>query len=270
MQTEKIEPLLSCPTFNNGKLNGVFMHYYQFNIADYRKDTAHLENIEHYIYRTLIDWYYLDEKPIPNETQLVLRRLGLAYDYVRHLQNVLSDFFKLTERGWEQSRIEQEIAIYHSNADKNRRNGALGGRPKKINDLAESEKPKKTQSVILANPSETQNNPNQELITNNHKPTKYIPPIPAELLIEWLAVRKKKPVTERVFKAVEKEAAKIGWSAEQAIIKCCERGWTGFEASWVTKDKGFNDTRMAAAQTIFRSSVTNEPYYHQHNEIEVK
>jgi len=246
------------------------MHYYQFNIADYRKDTAHLVQIEHYIYRTLIDWYYLDEKPIPNETQLVLRRLCLEQDYTRHLMNVLNDFFKLTENGWIQSRIEQEIAIYHSNADKNRRNGALGGRPKKINDLDITEKPKKTQSVNLANPSVTQNNPNQELITNNHKPTKYIPPIPAELLAEWLVVRKKKPVTERVFNSIVKEAAKLGWTAEQAVIKCCERGWTGFEASWVSKDKGFNDSRMAAAQTIFRSSVTNEPYYQQHTEIEVK
>ena len=99
---------------------------------------------------------------------------------------------------------------------------------------------------------------------------KYIPPIPAELLAEWLIVRKKKPVTERVFNSVVKEAAKLGWTAEQAVIKCCERGWTGFEASWVSKDKGFNDSRMAAAQTIFRSSVTNEPYYQQHTEIEVK
>ena len=38
------------------------MHYYKFNIADYRKDTGHLSTIEHGIYRQLIDWYYLDEQ----------------------------------------------------------------------------------------------------------------------------------------------------------------------------------------------------------------
>lgn len=43
------------------------MHYYQFNIADYRKDTVHLTRIEHSIYRDLIDWYYLEETPIPKE-----------------------------------------------------------------------------------------------------------------------------------------------------------------------------------------------------------
>ena len=65
------------------------MHYYQFNIADYRKDTIHLTPIEHYIYRTLIDWYYLDEQPIPKETQSVIRRLGLVTENEQLVINVL-------------------------------------------------------------------------------------------------------------------------------------------------------------------------------------
>lgn len=130
------------------------MHYYQFNIADYRKDTAHLSPIEHYIYRTLIDWYYLDEKPIPNETEWVLRRLRLGLNDEEILLNVLSDFFVRQENYWHHLRIDSEISQYHANLEKNRRNGKLGGRPKK------------TQSVILANPNQSQKKANQELITN--------------------------------------------------------------------------------------------------------
>ena len=73
------------------------MHYYQFNIGDYRADTAHLSIIEHGIYRQLIDWYYLDEKPIPKETQVVMRRLRLGSDEQHYLTNVLNDFFVLTD-----------------------------------------------------------------------------------------------------------------------------------------------------------------------------
>ena len=40
------------------------MHYYQFNIGDYRRDTSHLSLLEHGIYRQLIDTYYLSEKPL--------------------------------------------------------------------------------------------------------------------------------------------------------------------------------------------------------------
>jgi len=137
------------------------MHYYKFNIADYRKDTSHLSTIEHGIYRQLIDWYYLDENPIPLETQVVSRRLRLGSDIeFLSLQNVLSDFFKEGKTGWVHKRIEKEIKDYHEQAEKNQRNGKLGGRPKK------------TQSVISGLPDDSQNNPNHKPLTINHKPIK--------------------------------------------------------------------------------------------------
>jgi uncharacterized protein YdaU (DUF1376 family) len=135
------------------------MHYYKFNIADYRKDTGHLSTIEHGIYRQLIDWYYLDENPIPLETQVVSRRLRLASEVeVLSLQNVLSDFFKEGKSGYVHKRIELDINDYHEQAEKNQRNGKLGGRPKK------------THSVISGLPDESQNNPNHKPLTTNHKP----------------------------------------------------------------------------------------------------
>lgn len=133
------------------------MHYYQFNIADYRKDTAHLTPIEHYIYRTLIDWYYLDEKPITNETQVVIRRLGIDFSLEQNLLNVLKDFFVLNENTWVHKRINVEIKDYQEKCTKNRLNGKLGGRPSK------------TQVVTKWLPDETQNNPTVTL-TNNQEP----------------------------------------------------------------------------------------------------
>jgi len=141
------------------------MHYYQFNIADYRKDTSHLSRLEHSIYRDLIDWYYLDESPIPKETQSVTRRLRLGtQEETTALSNVLNDFFYLSELGWNHKRIDMEIADYHSKCDKNKENGKKGGRPKS------SVETEKTQSVILANPNESESNPNHKPITINHKP----------------------------------------------------------------------------------------------------
>ena len=146
------------------------MHYYQFNIADYRKDTMHLTPIEHYIYRTLIDWYYLDEKPIPKITQVVTRRLCLGSELENNVQNVLQDFFSECENGWHHKRIDDDICEYHAQCDKNKENGKLGGRPKT------QTKPKITQVVSENNPTLTQNNPTVTL-TTNHKPltTNYKP-----------------------------------------------------------------------------------------------
>jgi uncharacterized protein YdaU (DUF1376 family) len=141
------------------------MHYYQFNIADYRKDTAHLNPTEHYIYRTLIDWYYLDEQLIPKETQSVMRRLRLVTeDEARLLKNVLSDFFCEESNGWRHKRIDADIEDFHCKCTKNKENGKKGGRPKS------TPEPDKTQSVILGNPIESESNPNQEPLTINHKP----------------------------------------------------------------------------------------------------
>lgn len=134
------------------------MHYYKFNIADYRKDTGHLSTIEHGIFRQLIDWYYLDEQPIPLETQVVSRRLRLGSDDLISLDNVLSDFFQKTAKGYVHKRIEFEIREYHEQAEKNKANGKRGGRPKK------------TQSVIFGLPDESQNNPNHKPITINQEP----------------------------------------------------------------------------------------------------
>jgi len=131
------------------------MHYYQHNIADYRADTSHLSLLEHGIYRQLLDWYYLDEKPIPKETELVFRRLSAkTEDEKKAVILVLNDFFLLDD-GYKHARCESEISLYKLKQDRARENGKQGGRPKK------------TKEVILANPEKTKSEANQELLTNN-------------------------------------------------------------------------------------------------------
>lgn len=65
---------------------------------------------------------------------------------------------------------------------------------------------------------------------------KYIPPIPAELLHDYLQVRKAKKagdITETAFKGIEREAVKAGITTAEAIIICIERGWVGFRSDWI-------------------------------------
>jgi hypothetical protein len=64
----------------------------------------------------------------------------------------------------------------------------------------------------------------------------YKPQIPAELLNDFLKVRKAKragELTKTAFNGIEREAKKAGLTTEQAIVICCNRGWAGFEASWI-------------------------------------
>jgi len=162
------------------------MHYYKFNIADYRKDTVHLSIVEHYIYRQLIDWHYLDELPIPLETQSVMRRLCLGTQDEASLLNVLSDFFVKRDDGWIHERILFEINEYHEMLNKNKSNGKKGGRPKK-QQVTEEINPVGYQSDASGNPGVTLTNKPE---TNNHKPItsskekakRFVPPTHTEVM----------------------------------------------------------------------------------------
>ena len=54
---------------------------------------------------------------------------------------------------------------------------------------------------------------------------------------DFLKQRKqvKAPVTETALAGIQREAAKAGWSLEQALTECTVRGWRGFKADWVNK-----------------------------------
>ena len=63
------------------------MHYFQFNIADYRSATTHLSNDEDLAYRRLLDMYYDTEQKIPLDTQWVARRLRVGTEVVEAVFN---------------------------------------------------------------------------------------------------------------------------------------------------------------------------------------
>lgn len=132
------------------------MHYYSFHVSDYIHDTAHLNNDEDLAFRRLLDLYYTQEKPIPNKTQEVARRIRMGKNIVA-VQTVLEEFFMYSQEHdfWFHKRCDETIAAYQAKAERNREVGKLGGRPKA--------NPKETQTV-------SKHNPNQEPITNNHKP----------------------------------------------------------------------------------------------------
>lgn len=155
------------------------MYKYLHHISDFVVDTTHLTPIEECFYRRAIDFYYLNEKPLPRETQSVFRRLRATTKEEKDaVLNVLQDFFFEQEDGFHNKRCDAEIAEYQQNASKSRENGKKGGRPPKnkpnenqdTDNSGNLENPQETQLVILGSENETQNNLNRERITDNGKP----------------------------------------------------------------------------------------------------
>lgn len=84
------------------------MHYYQFNIGDYASHTRHLSPIEDIAYRRLLDLAYTLEKPIKNDLHEVSRLINLR-DHRIEIEDVLNEFWELTDDGWVHGRVLKEL-----------------------------------------------------------------------------------------------------------------------------------------------------------------
>ena len=53
--------------------------------------------------------------------------------------------------------------------------------------------------------------------------------------VDWLQIRKakKSAVTETAIKGLVRECELAGISVNDALVMCCERGWSGFKSEWI-------------------------------------
>ncbi len=222
------------------------MHYYSFHVSDYIHDTAHLSNYEDLAFRRLLDLYYTSEKPIPNQTHEVARRIRMS-NQINAVQTVLEEFFMfdMENNCWFHKRCDETIAAYQAKAERNREVGKLGGRPKSNPDANQEE----TQVV-------SKHNPNQEPLTNNHKPKRESatsvacpPDVSQQIWNDWVALRKSKkaPITQTVLNGAIAEAKILGWPLEKFLAEWCSRGSQGLKAEWIVKPNPADKVRLTVA-----------------------
>jgi len=139
------------------------MHYYQFNIGNYRRRTGHLTMLEHGAYRALLDTYYLEEKPLcADDAQLMRSHCARTTDEQQALKNVLRDFFELREDGYFHKDVEEKLVNYRKKSEK----ASLSAKSRWEKDANAM----RTHSDGNANHKPITNN--QEPITTNHKESK--------------------------------------------------------------------------------------------------
>jgi uncharacterized protein YdaU (DUF1376 family) len=225
------------------------MHYYQHNIGDYRKDTAHLSILEHGIYRQLLDTYYLNELPLTIDLALLMRTHGIRTpEEIDSLKNVLNDFFDLAENGYFHKRCEEIIANFHGKSEKAR----LSARVRWDSMRPHSERNAKAMRTVC------ESDANHKPITNNQYKT-ITPPEGVDPIVfkDFITHRKSKkaPVTETAIKGIEREARKAGMTLQAAMEMCCSRGWTGFKAEWLDVKKTAGEKNSAVVSGLTRGLV---------------
>lgn len=221
------------------------MHYYQFNIGDYMRDTQHLDDLEDLAYRRLLDLCYLSESPLPADVKEVARRIRMRDQYDR-ITDVLREFFVLTDDGYINPRATASIAAYKEKSDKAR--AAINSRWSKNKDLADTDVlPPNAERMADVLPTI-----NHKPITNNHKPEVSKNNVAAldfaslmmsdEQVAAVKAIRKKfgskGKITQNVINAHGKEfekARQMGMSNQDIIAEWEVRGWVAFKAEWVRR-----------------------------------
>jgi len=151
------------------------MHYYEHNIADYRKDTMVLSLLEHGIYRQMLDTYYLDEQPLTlDDAKLMRSHCIRSADEMQAFKNVLQDYFVRTDDGYIHTRCDKVITAYHGKSSKARDSAnarwAKGSSERNANAL----------------PTQSEGNANHKPLTINHKPITKESKRATRLAPDWL------------------------------------------------------------------------------------
>jgi uncharacterized protein YdaU (DUF1376 family) len=227
------------------------MHYYQFNIGDYKSHTEHLSEMEDLTYRRLLDWYYLHETPIPLDEIEVARQIRMR-SHSDCIAVVLREYFERTDDGWVHHRANKELSKAGEKSSKASQS-AKARWDKKSN----KNKDLSIDANALRTQSEGNATQNTEHITQDTKHKKKAtgvacpPDVQEQVWQDWLSLRKlkKASVTVTVVDGAREEATKIGWTLEQFLIEWCTRGSQGLKAEWIKPDQ---------QQSLSRTGQTNQ------------
>jgi uncharacterized protein YdaU (DUF1376 family) len=218
------------------------MHYYQFNIGDYKSHTEHLSEMEDLTYRRLLDWYYLHESPIPLDESEVARQIRMR-SHSDCIAVVLREYFERTDDGWIHHRANKELA-------------KAGEKSQKASESAKVRWSKQKDANALPTQSESNATHNTEHITQNtrHKKNATVVACPLDVSEQvwqdWLSLRKAKKaaVTETVLEGARKEAFKLDWPLEKFLVEWCTRGSQGLKAEWVAE-------KQQQTETVYQRSM---------------
>ena len=225
-------------------------------------DTTHLtaEETGAYLMLLIIMWRTTDCE-IPDDDRKLARWARCTPKQWTRLKPSIFDFLTPTSTGWTQKRLKDERRYVEDKRNKAAENGRASALKRKGRHSTE-----RVTSVIASDIASDQLNGDSHTHTHTHtqlsdanesdspispvdlKTSKKAqkpkldqvsspPDVSESTWSDFLALRKAKnaPISETALSGIRREAEKAGWSMQNALAECCERGWQGFKAEWVKK-----------------------------------
>ena len=228
------------------------MKWYSFHIGDYHRRTAHLTELEDLAYRRMLDLYYTQDGPLPADPARIAKliRMPSAPEIVRA---ILAEFFVETDAGWRNDRCEKELhrgASYQQRATRaaaRRWAKDASSMPQASDKQCSSNASSIDQACLpiplplplpLPLPEKSTSRAPRSARARADRPED----VGVQVWEEFAALRKARraPVTDTVVAGIRREAKAAGVTLEQALRTCVERGWQGFRADWIAKNRAAN------------------------------
>lgn len=193
-------------------------------------------------YSLVIDLIYMQNGSLPDDARYISGLLGCSLRQWTSLREKLLGMGKITQRGGYLAnyRADNELINSHLYQDKQRENGAKGGKSKGLREAVA--KPKPSQPEPEPDKKERDTNvslkkPDMVLSILSHEATE-------QAVASFMAYRKKSKagaLTETAAKRLASHLRKIfdaGGDTDDALAMAEERGWRTVEPDWYFKEKG--------------------------------
>ncbi len=215
-------------------------------IGDYLADTQRLTCEQHGAYLLMIFDYWRNGPP-PDDDDVLRSIVKLdAKAWAKH-RPVLERMFQVRDGSWHHRRIDRELEEARGNQQRrsDKAKAAAEARWGQCSEDAPSITPSIPDALPEGCPSPS---PSPDDIPNgtSSKGGKRVKlaakpdDVGDDVWSDFQSMRRQKraPLTETALKGIAREATKAGWSLNDALRECCERGWQGFKAEWVNSNKG--------------------------------
>lgn len=258
------------------------MHYYTHNIGEFAAKTRFMSPEEIGIYVILKDEYLLSGMRLACDRIATL----MPPECDGSLTRVLKRFFVEEDGFYVCREFDEELDNFKDRGSINAQNAKKRWEKRKQASDSDANvcEPHATCTDSHANECLTNNQEpitnNQEPITSNQKPEKEearSKPArrPAPKLVkpegvsdgvwdEWQALKRKlcKSCSQRMVDAIDREAQRAGMTVEEAMVYQLEKGWKGFEAEWVLRDRGqFSDQPKSQTKFVLREKRQEDRRY---------
>lgn len=224
---------------------GFQMEWYKWYPAIYEADTEHLTAEQDGIYRRLIDRYMRTRQPLPDNDIALARIAGVSVEAWTNASGIVKAYFRHSDGKLYHDFCDNQLSEQDEKASKKSMIGKIGAEKRWKKNI--DNKQENASGIAYPLPKAMQDKKRRDRDKNNITTPDGVSD---QLWNDFKAHRraKKATITDAVINTIKREADKAGFTLSQAMEEMILRGWTGFKAEWVAKDKPKPQTHMPTEQ----------------------